>query len=372
MNPDTNQPQLNNEPSFMQPAPTQELIQPQQPKNNSKWIIISVIIILILGGGYFAYTKFMPAIITNQPLDENMPTAIEKEQVKLSFIEIKNLYASKDIAGLRQYFADQGNTEDDIREIMSIDKETALKEIEIKNMMFLSHLSVDQILANKDIKWFKGSYEDNSPYIEVSIPTKNPLGKGNGIMTYTFSYEMNKWYWTETLFSPKNDTLSDLKNMTVDDYNKALSSQLPKEFITENNKLKTNIGPAIIGFQEFSTNNTIKLYVYLTDIPNIDSDLSNVTVIINHVYTKNGIDVLDKDSAFSVEKDLNYTTIHLMSSGIDNPNEKEPYFKAYRSVSVQENSITENTLKSIEGSIIITLPTSNGEMFKKSYPFILK
>ena len=59
MEPNTNEPQINSDINATEPVQAQDTIAtPQQPKNNSKWIVVSIITILILGGGYFAYTKF--------------------------------------------------------------------------------------------------------------------------------------------------------------------------------------------------------------------------------------------------------------------------------------------------------------------------
>jgi len=213
MEPNTNETQLNSEQNIPPSIET-----PQSPKNNLKWFII-VVIILILGGGIFAYTKYMPdvnnqkntvnmdeqerLIESNKEADQEFsgePTAEEKEKVRLSFIKIKDLYSKKDINGIKQYLIDQGNTQKEVDKVFSEKEDDWLKEIETTNTFFLPNLTVDQILDAEDTLWHKGALKNNGSYIEVDYFTQNPLTNVNGMIVYTFTQEGDGWYWAQTNF----------------------------------------------------------------------------------------------------------------------------------------------------------------------------
>ena len=129
-----------------------------------------------------------------------------------------------------------------------------------------------------------------------------------------------------------------------------------------------SVGPVLAHFSPSDLSGDF--FVLTLDVGNV-GDLSakgaTVNVGVTHIYNSSGIDMYDSSSKF--ETDTFFTNADMSQL---KTNDGSTYYEGTRQVHVKSGAnLTSKSFSSISGTIMFTLPTSDGSPFTKSYPFTI-
>ncbi len=191
------------EPSIQQPVqPAPIMTKPSKVK----WVALGVvIIILIIGGGVFAYSKYMPDSSSNTSQNQTDKTAVssdEQKAVELAFSEIAQIIRNHDLVALADYTSKSGGTP----EGLNLNDNPAEND---KVFDFMYKTSFEPLLDdadptekreifNKKTLFQRGEYEDGEEYIEMVVTGVNSLDEKEASsvsIIHTFVQIDHKWYW---------------------------------------------------------------------------------------------------------------------------------------------------------------------------------
>ena len=173
---------------------------------------------------------------------------------------------------------------------------------------------------------------------------------------------------TATTTDQNSSTDDSAQPMTAAQYDTALAMTLPADFDTNSSGPKVTAGPALLQIDAFSSDGSPTVNTYFPLLPNLTDKNTIVNISINHVYTKKGVDVYDAQSSF--ETNSFFTNISLNDYSDNTPT---PYYAGLRSVNlIADSGLTEATFGSLQGTLSLTLPLSDGSTYQKTYPFTIK
>ncbi len=144
--------------------------------------------------------------------------------------------------------------------------------------------------------------------------------------------------------------------MTATTYDAALSTPLTG-VQSAYEGTSTYAGPAYLVWDD------MWLTIALPNIPNLDRVQDTASVDISHVYSKSGLDIDNATSTF--ETDQFFKNISLSAE-----QDPVPHYKGHRSLTLFA-SATNDDISRIEGTLVLSLPLSDGSTYAKSYPFVL-